>query len=40
MSLNVSHVVVLFVALAMGLIIGATNPSWVTTLSGGLVKTS
>jgi hypothetical protein len=35
--MNMSHGVVLLIALAAGLLIGASKPQWVSTLTGGLV---
>lgn len=37
--MQMSHLIVLLLALAAGLIIGASKPGLVSSLSGGLVKT-
>lgn len=36
--MNVSHIIVLALALVAGLIIGVKQPALVSSLSGGLVK--
>jgi hypothetical protein len=39
MKMTLSHVVVLVVAVVAGVILGAMNPSWASTITLGAVKT-
>lgn len=38
MNMNVSHVVVLVIALGLGIVLGAKYPGWASTITLGAVR--